>query len=135
MRPGFLGTGVRSVHLGTPILLPQRQHPTETVLHHGPDTPTFWSPYVGLVEGHANPRPALMRPPVNDGRWTPPGLWDIQGLGNMDDRWPTIGNPVQAVSVRTSSPATYGAWFTRLGAVSPTPSLPLPQPGLTPQYG
>lgn len=125
MRPAFLAPGVRSVHMGTPLLLPSRQHPLESEQPHGPDLSSSWSPYTGLVEARA----ISCRPSIGDARWTPPALWDLVGLGNQF--WGPQANPIPGPVTKSN----YGSWFARLGVQPPNPSLPLPQPTVLPTYG
>jgi len=131
MRPAPLAAGVRSVHLGTPILLPQGQYPVEREQPRAPSSaPTFWSPYQFSV-----PVPLQGAPSIGDARWTPPALWDILGLGNVDQRWPnslteTVQGPLTKVAFGTSP-----GWYFNVGVTRPTPSLPLPQPQILPGYG
>lgn len=134
-RPAPLAPGVRSVHVGVPILLPQRQIQLSMPQPAIPSgAPTFWSPYQFSIP--------VERPPVNgkasigDARWTPTGMWDIVGLSNMENRWPDNSqNPHQGVVTKVAFGGGNPAWYSRVNVQRPTPSLPLPQPIVQPGYG
>lgn len=131
-KPAPLSPGVRSVHVGVPILLPQGQYHVVAPQASAPaGAPTDWTPWrYSVVAELPDSKPSL-----GDARWTPIELWDILGLRNGYERWPnTNTNKLQGPTTKVA----FGSFLKRFGigdATRPTPSLPLPQPIIAAGYG
>lgn len=133
--PAPLHAGVRSVHVGTAILLPNQQYPVVREQPRIPEgAPTQWSPWISV---QVDPTLDLQgKPCLGDARWTPPGLWDILGLGNCYERWPNSStNPHPGPVTKVAFGTLLSRYAAKGDALRPTPSIPLPQPIIEPGYG